>query len=64
MPKKIRELRGTLKKAGFVCKKGKGSHTKWRHPRRKGLVVLSGNDGADAKQYQEEEVTKALADIA
>lgn len=63
MPKKIRELKAMLKKAGFTSKKAKGSHTKWRHPRRKKPVVVSGKDGADAKPYQEQEVAEALDDI-
>jgi predicted RNA binding protein YcfA (HicA-like mRNA interferase family) len=63
MPKKIRQLKSMLRKAGFTCQSGKGSHTKWVHPRRKIPVVLSGNDGADAKPYQEQEVRQALADV-
>jgi predicted RNA binding protein YcfA (HicA-like mRNA interferase family) len=63
MPKKIRQLKSMLRKAGFTCQSGKGSHTKWTHPRRKALVVLSGNDGEDAKPYQEQEVRQALADV-
>ena len=61
MPKKIRkirELKQMLRKAGFTCKAGKGSHTKWKHPR--AMVVLSGKDGDDAKPYQEREVETAL----
>lgn len=63
MPKKIRELKAMLKKAGFSGTKGKGSHTKWSHPRRKKTVILSGKDGTDAKPYQEREVTEALNDV-
>src|SRR5262245_32300173 len=48
MPKKIRELKALLRKAGFICQAGKGSHSKWIHPRRKAPVVISGKDGADA----------------
>ncbi|MDJ0659284.1 MAG: type II toxin-antitoxin system HicA family toxin [Crocosphaera sp.] len=32
MPKKIRELKRLLKKAGFVYPSAKGSHTRWCHP--------------------------------
>jgi predicted RNA binding protein YcfA (HicA-like mRNA interferase family) len=32
MPKKIRELRSQLRKAGFHSRPGKGSHEKWYHP--------------------------------
>jgi len=63
MPKKIRELKEMLQKAGFSCKPGRGSHTKWRHPKRRKLLVLSGKDGTDAKPYQEREVEKALQEV-
>jgi len=63
MPRKIRELKAILRKAGFTCKRGKGSHSKWVHPRRRVPVVLSGSDGADAKPYQEREVKKAVHDV-
>jgi predicted RNA binding protein YcfA (HicA-like mRNA interferase family) len=32
MPKKIRELKAMLRKAGFRWRPGKGSHTIWEHP--------------------------------
>ena len=60
MPKKIRELKSILRKAGFKEKSGKGSHTKWSHSLLKGKIVLSGNDGSDAKAYQEKDVETAL----
>jgi predicted RNA binding protein YcfA (HicA-like mRNA interferase family) len=60
MPKKIRELKAMLKKAGFSQYPGKGSHTKWLHPLFPGRVTLSGNDGGDAKPYQENEVFAAI----
>jgi predicted RNA binding protein YcfA (HicA-like mRNA interferase family) len=60
MPKKIRDLKKMLAKAGFTCRPGKGSHTKWSHPRVPRPVVLSGKDGSDAKPYQEAEVDRAL----
>ena len=60
MPKKIRELKNILRKAGFKESSGKGSHTKWSHPLLSGKIVLSGKDGSDAKPYQEQDVTKAL----
>ena len=63
MPKKIRELKAMLRKAGFTCQSGKGSHTKWTHPRHQAPVVISGNDGEDAKRYQEREVKNALDDV-
>ena len=60
MPKKIRELKAILRKAGFVQRSGKGSHTVWLHPAVPWNVVLSGHDGDDAKPYQERDVLTAL----
>lgn len=47
-----------LLKAGFVLlpKRGKGSHSVYRHPMLKEDVKLSGKDGNDAKRYQEKQV--------
>ena len=54
-----------LAKAGFIClsKRGKGSHSIWRHPLHKDDVRLSGKDGKDAKPYQEKAVAKAIQEI-
>ena len=60
MPKKIRELKSLLLKAGFTYRSGKGSHTKWFHALLAEPVILSGNDGADAKPYQERDVSLSL----
>ena len=62
MPKKIRELKAILKKAGFICLKdrGKGSHTVWEHPNVSNNVILSGKDGKDAQRYQEKRVEEAI----
>ena len=60
MPKKIRELKSLLLKAGFSWRPGKGSHTKWIHPLLLGNITLSGKDGDDAKPYQEKDVNNAL----
>ena len=62
MPKKIRELKSILKKAGFTLLKdrGKGSHTVWEHPNVKNNVILSGKDGKDAQKYQEKRVEEAV----
>ena len=48
MPKKIRELKAKLLKAGFTHRPGKGSHTVWSHPSLSYSLILSGKDGADA----------------
>ncbi len=66
MPRKIRQLKGDLRKAGFTlsAKRGKGSHTMWEHPDAPELlVILSGQDGDDAKSYQERDVKVALRKI-
>lgn len=61
MPLKIKKLKSALAKAGFYSRTAKGSHTKWRHPGLPGVtVMLSGNDGADAKPYQIDDVQDAL----
>ena len=62
MPKKIRELKQDLKRAGFIniTKRGKGSHSYWEHPNYSKPVILSNKDGADAKAYQEREVAQAI----
>ena len=64
MPKKIRQLKTMLQHAGFVMYQGKGDHTKWYHPNDPSLmVVVSGNDGRDAKKYQEKQVHEAIQHI-
>lgn len=62
MPRKIRQLRADLARAGYVrdTKRGKGSHTWWVHPKIPGYAVnVAGQDGADAKPYQERDVREA-----
>jgi predicted RNA binding protein YcfA (HicA-like mRNA interferase family) len=63
MPRKIRELKADLRRAGFIEQPGKGSHAGWRHPLVPGKVTLSGNDGDDAQRYQERDVRDALAQL-
>ena len=61
MPKKIRELKAMLRKAGFFSRPGKGSHTVWTHPALpKDELTIAGNDGDDAKKYQELDVRNFL----
>lgn len=61
MPRKLRELRADLRRAGFVLHRTRGSHTMWKHPLLRGIgAVLAGQDSAGAKQYQEDEVRRAL----
>ena len=65
MPKKIRELKSLLRKAGWeeVAGGGKGSHTKWRHRNSLRSLTLSGGDGDDAKPYQQRDVTNATKEV-
>jgi predicted RNA binding protein YcfA (HicA-like mRNA interferase family) len=61
VPKKIRELKAMLSKAGFHFRPGKGSHTIWFHPKvKESGVTVCGNDGDDAKPYLEKQVKKAI----
>ena len=62
MPKKIRELVRSLKKAGFVDRGGKGSHRNFTHPSG-AKITLSGKASDDAKRYQERDVEKALREV-
>lgn len=62
MPRKIRQLKVDLRRAGFIQRKhrGKGSHTAWQHPDYPDTIILSGDDGEDAKRYQERLVKQAV----
>jgi len=54
MPKKIREFKSLLLKAGFTYRSAKGSHTRWVHPLLPNEpITIAGNDGDDAKLYLE-----------
>ena len=66
MPKKVRELKQYLSKAGFVLHKGrgKGSHTYWIHPNLESPLIMPGKDGDDAPIYLERQVNKALQLLA
>ena len=61
MPRKIRELLRELERAGFVNRGGKGSHRNYEHPSGP-RVTISGQEGDDAKSYQEREVRQAIED--
>jgi predicted RNA binding protein YcfA (HicA-like mRNA interferase family) len=64
MPQKIRQLKSSLRKAGFYCRPGKGSHTVWKHTLLPGTeITISGRDGDDAQPYQTRDVRKALEDL-
>jgi predicted RNA binding protein YcfA (HicA-like mRNA interferase family) len=60
MPKKIRELKAMLRKAGFISRPGKGSHTFWTHPMLTERISIAGKDGDDAQRYLEAEVRDLL----
>jgi predicted RNA binding protein YcfA (HicA-like mRNA interferase family) len=63
MPRKIRELKSLLLKAGFTYKPAKGSHTKWVHPQLSQSIIIAGKDGSDARAYLEKQVDEALATL-
>ena len=61
MPRQLRQLIAELQDAGFSqVPGGKGSHRKFRHPRYKGAVILSGKDREDVHRYQEKQVRHAV----
>ena len=61
MPRKVRELKADLRRAGFAWRPAKGSHTFWTHPLLpEDSVTISGNDGDDAEPYQERTVRRVL----
>ena len=63
MPKKVRELKAMLSKAGFTGRPGKGNHSVWTHPKLSNRsVTVAGNDGDDAKRYLERQVEAAIRD--
>ncbi len=63
MPRKIRQLKSDLQRAGFYERTdlGKGSHRRWFFPAAPEITVtLSGADGDDARHYQETAVRRAI----
>ncbi len=60
MPPKIRELKKQLRDAGFTERKGKGSHTNWKHPAVADKVTIAGKNGSDAQKYQERQIAEAI----
>ncbi len=65
MPRKIRQLKTDLRRAGVSQVSQEGSHTKWKHPLvPASTLILSGHDGDDAKLYQEKAVRDLLRQIA
>lgn len=65
MPRKTRQLKADLRKAGAQLESEEGDHEKWKHPLVPDLYVeLAGKDGADAKPYQEKQVRELLRRVA
>ncbi|ACB51308.1 hypothetical protein cce_1958 [Crocosphaera subtropica ATCC 51142] len=61
MPKKIRELKKILHKAGFTYRQGKGSHKVWSHSLLPDEpIIIAGKDGDDAKRYLEQQINQRL----
>ena len=66
MPRKIRQLKAELRAAGFheIRRRGKGSHSYWEYDDYPGMIItLSGQDGDDAKPYQEAAVAKVIRSV-
>ncbi|MGV0102759.1 YcfA family protein [Nostoc sp. DSM 114160] len=64
MPKKIKELKAILLKAGFAYCPAKGSHTFWTHPLIPDEpVTIAGKDGDDAPRYLEKQVNRVLKQL-
>ena len=59
MARKIRDLIRELSRAGFMNRGGKGSQRNFEHPQG-ARVTISGQEGDDAKPYQEREVRRAI----
>ncbi len=54
MPRKIRQLKRDLRRAGAYKASEEGDHEKWKHPLVSDYYIeLAGADGDDAKPYQE-----------
>ncbi len=62
---KIKALKTSLSKAGFIRLKnrGKGSHTIWRHKNNHINIVCSGKDSKEAKYYQVKALKVAIKQI-
>ena len=62
MPRKLRELRAALRRAGPLPIRQTGSHQTWSHTAVPDVMIrLAGNDGQDAKPYQERDVARAVS---
>jgi len=43
---------------------GKGSHRKFRHAKVAGSLILSGQNGDDARPYQEKQIRNAIREAS
>ena len=61
MPRRGRQLKADLRKAGFQPVRQKGSHVTWGHEHYPDIaVVLAIQDGEDADPYEERTVRQAI----
>jgi hypothetical protein len=61
MPRKLRQLRSDLRRAGWAIDRQSGSHQIWKHPLlHVAEVNLAGADGQDAHPYQDRDVREAV----
>jgi hypothetical protein len=64
MPRQLRQLQADMRREGARMTHRVGSHEKWRHDLiRDYQVERAGQDGDDAKPYQEREVAELLRRI-
>lgn len=56
-------MRAELRRNGFRKVRQSGSHETWRHERFPVQVGIAGKDGADARDYNEEDLAAALAKV-
>lgn len=65
MPRKKREIARDLRRLGFyeVSGGGKGSHRKFAHAKLPYKITLAGQDGDDAKPYDEQQLAQAKRDL-
>lgn len=64
MPRKIRQLKRDLRRAGAYLASEEGDHEKWKHRLVPDFYVeIAGGDGDDAKRYQEKSVLELLKRI-
>jgi hypothetical protein len=63
MPRKKRDIRRDYRQAKFLERPGKDDHTIFYHPLVRNPVSVDGKDGADAKDYDEQALRRALSEL-